>query len=230
MATKDEIKVLIAGDFLIFRSGLKILIETAPKFKVVGEASDLKEAVALNGKCKPDVVLVNSTEIETDGISLFLSLCSEASVIVLSNTREAGIYHKYILLGSRGLVLKEQNSEVLFEAILRVHAGELWFDRKIMETTIKHLLEEKKSTQQNISLNNGAVLTEREKEVLALVCKGMKNKTVGDELFISETTVRHHLTSIFEKLNVKTRLQLVVYAFSTNIVEIPHKSKVAGCG
>ena len=90
-----------------------------------------------------------------------------------------------------------------------------------MKQTIERLIEEKNSEPEKVKSQKYASLTEREKEVLSQICKGMKNKAIAESLFITETTVRHHLTSIFEKLNVKSRLALAILAFNEGLVEVP---------
>ncbi len=222
METKKEIRVGIIGDFLIFRSGLKLLLETEDKIKFVGEAPSLAEATGLIPKIKPDVLLIDSTEIDHANSASFLNNQEKNTpIIVLTNSKDAEKQQKYLLLGIDGLVSKEQTADVLFAAIEQVSLGEVYFDRRLMSETIKQLLNEKKMIPEKLYTYNCAVLTEREREVLTLICRGMKNKSIADMLFITETTVRHHLTSIFEKLKVNSRLELVVHAFREKLVELP---------
>lgn len=222
MDAKKEIRVVIIGDFLIFRSGLKLLLETEEKIKFVGDAANLAEAVALIQKIKPDVLLIDSTEIDNGNFASFIAAQSHYTpLIVLTNSRDAEKQQKYLLLGIDGIVSKAQPAEVLFRAIKQVSAGDVYFDRRLMSETIKQLVNEKKMIPEKLYTYNCAVLTEREREVLTLICRGMKNKIIADNLFITETTVRHHLTSIFEKLKVNSRLELVVHAFREKLVEIP---------
>lgn len=222
MNISKEIKIMLVGDFLIFRNGLKLLLETEKNIKVVGEANDLVEASKLISKVKPDILLVDDGESNNDHFTSFVS--SQPSfipIIVLTNSKEMEMHRKYLMLGINGVVTKEQKVNVLFKAIDKVSNGEIWFVRKLMDETIKQLVNEKKSAPENIYSYNCAALTSREREVLGHICKGMKNKVIAENLFITETTVRHHLTSIFEKLNVNSRLELVVHAFREKLVEIP---------
>lgn len=101
-----------------------------------------------------------------------------------------------------------------------MNTQDLWFERKVLLTTISELVEERKNLPYNTHSQKYASLTDREWEVLKGVCQGMKNKNLADSLFIAETTVRHHLTTIFEKLNVKSRLALAILAFKDGVVEI----------
>lgn len=225
MNAKKEINIMIIGDFLIFRNGLKLLIEAEKGFKFVGEAADLAEASNSINKIKPDILLIESAEIDTGNVDLFLSsLPYFIPILVLTNSRNIEKHQKYLMLGVDGLFSKEKNAEELFKAIRQVSGGDIWFERKLMNTTIKQLVNEKKSIPEQLYSYNCAVLTERERQVLMLICRGMKNKVIAENLFITETTVRHHLTSIFEKLKVSSRLELVVHAFNEKLVEIPFET------
>jgi DNA-binding NarL/FixJ family response regulator len=219
---EKEIRIMIVGDFLIFRNGLKLLLETEKKNKFVGEAADLAEAAHLIPRNKPNLLLIDCAEIDHGDFDSFLALHpQQISTIVLSDSRDTEKLKQYLLLGVDGLVSKEQTADALFKAIDCVNEGGVWFDRKLLSDVIKQLVKEKKLLPERLYSFNCADLTEREREVLKLICKGMKNKLIADSLFITETTVRHHLTSIFEKLKVSSRLELVVYAFKENLVEVP---------
>jgi DNA-binding NarL/FixJ family response regulator len=222
METPKEIKIIIIGDFLIFRSGLKLRLEAEKNIKVVGETANLSEASILIQKVKPNILLIDSSEADTRDFPAFASLQPEhISIIVITNSAQTERHRKYLMLGINGVVRKEQSADVLVKAINAVSNGETWFVRKLLNETIKKLLCEKKSHSGEIHLNNCSALTVREREVLTLICHGMKNKETAEKLFLSEATVRHHLTSIFEKLKVHSRLELVVHAFSERIIEIP---------
>jgi DNA-binding NarL/FixJ family response regulator len=222
MDAKKEIRVMIIGDFLIFRNGLKLLLETEDKIKVVGEAADLAEASNLLPKIKPNILLIDSAEIDNGSFDVFLAAQPNYTpTVVLTNSKNAANHQKYLMLGIDGLVTKEQTADAFFKAIIQVSDGEVYFERKLMIETIKQLVQERKLIPEKLYSYNCAVLTDREREVLTLICRGMKNKVIADNLFITETTVRHHLTSIFEKLKVNSRLELVVHAFKEKLVEIP---------
>lgn len=221
MDSKKEIKLMIIGDFLIFRSGLKMLLEAEKAITVSGEAADLNETAKLINKINPDILLIDSEQIDNGNFISFTAIQPEyIPTIILTNSIDAETHQKYLLLGIDGLVSKEQNAEVLFHAIKQVSSGDVYFDRKLMSETIKQLVNEKKSNSERLYTYKN-MLTEREQEVLNLLCRGMKNKIIAENLFITETTVRHHLTSIFEKLKVNSRLELVVHAFREKLVEIP---------
>jgi DNA-binding NarL/FixJ family response regulator len=225
MESKKEIKIMVIGDFLIFRNGLKMLLESEESFKVTGEAADLAEASKEIGKELPDILLIESAEIDSGNYDAFLaSLPEPIPTLVLTNSRHQENHQKYLELGVDGIFSKEKNAEALFKAIKQVSCGDLWFQRRLMGDAIKQLVREKKAVPAQIYSYNCAALTGREREVLTLICRGMKNRVIADNLFITETTVRHHLTSIFEKLNVNSRLELVVHAFNEKLVEIPYEN------
>jgi two-component system, NarL family, nitrate/nitrite response regulator NarL len=118
-------------------------------------------------------------------------------------------------------VLKESGSEVLFKAIEKVQTGEIWYDRSKMGGVFRDILQTANGRNVNPIVAKIETLTPREHEVIALVSRGLKNKDIGERLFISETTVRHHLTSVFEKLEVSNRLELIIFAFSQGLARLP---------
>jgi len=220
-STKEN-RIMIVGDFLIFRNGLKLLLSSESSFVVVGEATDLAEAARTASKICPDILLIDSAEFDSGDFDAFASsLPVPLPILVLTNSRHTANHQKYLELGISGVFSKEKSAESLFKAIKQVCSGELWFQRKLIVDTILQLVKEKKALPDHLYSYNCAVLTGREREVLSLICRGMKNKAIADSLFITETTVRHHLTSIFEKLKVSSRLELVVHAFNEKLVEIP---------
>lgn len=223
MEAHAEIKIVVVGDFLIFRSGLKLLLECEDSFRVIGEAADLREALTVVAGSQPDIFLVDAAAIDNGNLDSFQSsLPVQIPILVLTNSKQADHQQKYLELGINGIFSKEKKAEALFKAIRHVSTGDLWFQRKMMVAAIQQLVKEKKALPEKLFSYNCAALTSREREVLTLICKGMKNKAIADSLFITETTVRHHLTSIFEKLKVNSRLELVVYAFNEKLVEIPN--------
>jgi DNA-binding NarL/FixJ family response regulator len=220
--TAKKNRIMIVGDVLIFRNGLKLLLSSESSFVVVGEATDLIEASKIALKVDPDILLVDSAEVDGGNFDVFSSSQpNPVPILVLTNSRHTESHQRYLELGVNGIFSKEKNAEALFKAIKQVCSGELWFQRKLIVDTILQLVKEKKALPDQLFSYNCAVLTGREREVLTLICRGMKNKAIADSLFITETTVRHHLTSIFEKLKVSSRLELVVHAFNEKLVEIP---------
>ena len=227
MEGKENIRIFVIGDFLIFRSGLKLLLESEDFFQVVGEAADLSEALTVAGGCQVDIFLLDAAAIDNGNLETFKSsMTEETPILVLTNSTHSNAEQGYLEDGVSGIVSKEKSAEALFKAIRQVSTGDLWFERKMMVEAIQNLVREKKTLPEKLFSYNCVALTSREREVLTLICKGMKNKAIADSLFITETTVRHHLTSIFEKLKVNSRLELVVHAFNQKLVEIPNGNGV----
>jgi NarL family two-component system response regulator YdfI len=218
----ERIKIVVVGDFLIFRSGLKLMLESEESFHMIGEAADLHEAMEVASSCRPDIFLIDAAAITNGNLDAFqTSLAAPIPILVLTNSKQPDKLQDYLELGVNGIFSKEKSAEALFKAIKKVSTGDLWFQRTMMVAAIQRLVKEKKSLPERLFSYNCAALTAREREVLTLICTGMKNKAIADSLFITETTVRHHLTSIFEKLKVNSRLELVVHAFNQKLVEIP---------
>jgi len=116
--------------------------------------------------------------------------------------------------------LKQQAADLLLKAIRKVYAGEVWIDRSMMGSVLDDVRTERQQGT-NTEATKIASLTPREREVVALVSEGLKNKLIGERLYISETTVTHHLSSVFSKLEVSDRLELIIYAFRHGLAKMP---------
>lgn len=198
-----------------------MLLETDPKFRVIGEAKNPESALQIIEDDRPDLILV---DLPNNDVAKLLPILKNADipVLLLIDELDVEIYKQCLRIGIRGLVLKQERTDTLFKAVEKIHAGEIWFDRIVMGDTIRYLIDEMQMLHAHPLSPVASTLTEREREVIALICKGMKNKEIAESLFISETTVRHHLTSIFNKLDITSRLELVVYAFENNLVKKPN--------
>lgn len=231
MEAPEVIRIVVVGDFLIYRLGLKLILKASEYFEVVGEASDLREASQIAANTEIDIFLIDSAAIENGSFSTFVSsLRHPIPVLVLTSSKLPEDIQMYLELGISGVFSKDEAAETLFKAIASVSAGEMWFQRKLMIDAIHQLVKAKELVQNKPYSFDQTLLSSREREVLQLICRGMKNKAIADSLFITETTVRHHLTSIFEKLNVGSRLELVVRAFNERLVELPGNGNSAVAG
>jgi DNA-binding NarL/FixJ family response regulator len=198
-----------------------MLIETDQRLRVVGETAQYDQAADIISEEPPDLILVDLPDCGgKDQLSFFQNL--KIPVLIMVGQYDGDIYQKCLRIGIRGLVLKEERADTLFRAIEKIHGGEVWFDRTIMSETIKQLMNEKQMLHDFPKAHVTNALTDRENQVVELICKGMKNKDIADELFITETTVRHHLTSVFSKLELSSRLELVIYSFKNNLVPMPN--------
>ncbi len=221
MANKS-INIFLICDLSIFRTALRMLIESESRLNVVGEASDANSAAEQIAKIRPDLILVDVSDVDERALlPLSEPKIAKIPVLVLTRKDQVEFYQQCLKLGIRGLVSKQNGADVLYKAIEKVCEGEFWFDRSIMGATIRHMINEKQSFLDNPAVQKANGMTDREKEVVELICKGMKNKGIAEKLFIAETTVRHHLTSVFNKLEVASRLELVIYAFKHQLVKVP---------
>jgi DNA-binding NarL/FixJ family response regulator len=222
----QSIHVLLIEDHAVVRAGLRLLIESRPGLVVVGEAAYHADALALAAREQPDIILLDldlGTENGLDLLPRLLSIASQARVLILTGVRDVEGHRQALRQGAMGLVLKEQAPELLLKAIEKVYAGEVWLDRVMLASVLGEMALGG-ATPANSVASRIATLTEREREVGVLVGEGLKNKQIGDRLSISETTVRHHLTSIFGKLGVESRLEMAIFVHRHGLTKGPHRS------
>lgn len=217
------IRILIVDDHLVVRAGLHMLVENHPGMTVVAMASNRAEALELAGRDSPDLILLD-LDLGGESALTFLTQLRDttpsAHVLVLTGLRDTDAHRQAVQLGAMGVVLKEHAPDVLIKAIEKVHAGEIWLDRPTMGRMLREM-SAKDEQEPNPELTKIASLTQRERDVVLLIAEGLKNRQIGERLFISETTVTHHLSSIYSKLGVSDRLELVIYAFTHKIAVKP---------
>ena len=131
------------------------------------------------------------------------------------------VQRRAILLGAMGLVSKQKAADTVIRAIEKVYAGEVWLDRAMIASILNDRVNPSVAPDQNVETLRIAKLTEREREVIRLIGEGIKNRQIAERMYISEATVRHHLTSIFAKLGVADRFELVIYAFQHGLAKLP---------
>ncbi len=220
-AISAPIGVLIVDDHAVVRAGLRMLIDQDPDMKVISVAGNRSEALAAAKNDQPNVIILDIVLGDEDGLSLLPELRAVAPnsrVLVLTGLRSSESQRQAMRAGAMGIVLKEHAVEVLIKAIKKVHHGEVWLDRLMMGSVLQEMTEEKQADPDKEKI---ATLTEREREVVGLVGEGLKNKQIAAKLFISETTVTHHLSSVFSKLAVSDRLELIIYAFRHGLAKLP---------
>jgi len=222
-STARSIRVLLVDDHALVRAGLRMLIESQPGLTVVGEACDRAGAVTIAANERPDIILLDLDLGDESGLDLIPDLrgtASGARILILTGLRDANAHRRAVRLGAMGLVQKEMAGEVLIKAIEKVNAGEVWLDRATTASLFAEMSEAAEK-RQDVEFARIASLSCREREVIALIGEGLNNKRIAERLFISETTVRHHLTSIFNKLGVADRLELLVYAYRNKLAGPP---------
>jgi NarL family two-component system response regulator LiaR len=218
MEELEKIKVLIVDDHQVVRQGLRTFLELHEDIYVIGEAQDGQEAVKLVRQYKPDVVLMDLVMPRMDGISAtqqVLALDSAIKVIVLTSFSEDDKVIPAIQAGAASYLLKDVSPDDLVEAIRAVHHGEAR-----LHPDIARKLMQQVSQMHNITHGSSIdELTGREQEVLRLVARGRSNREIAQDLFISEKTVKTHVSNILGKLHLEQRTQLVVYAIKNKLVE-----------
>ena len=220
----EPIKVLLVDDHAIIREGLRLLLDSNPAMKVVGDAGNIADACAAAEREQPDVVLLDidlGTDDGLEALPLLRNVAPGARSLILTSATDQETRERAMRLGAMGLVCKDEIAPALLKAVEKVHGGEVWFDRATIGTVLSELSHGGRKADPEAK--KIASLTMREREVITLLCEGRSNKQVGKDLFISETTVRHHLTSIFGKLEVKGRLALLLYAFRHGLAQPPPK-------
>ena len=225
MSLPQPIRVVIVDDHVVVRTGLRMLIESRPGIIVVGEAGNGAEALAVVARTQPNIIVLDLDLGGESGLDYFPGLrtaASTARVLVLTGVRDPELHRRAVRLGSMGLVRKEEAAEVLLQAIKKVHAGEVWLEPAMIASVLGEMTGTRASQLLDPEAAKIASLTEREREVVTLMSQGLRNKQIADRLGISETTVRHHLTSIFAKLGVADRLELVIYTYRHGLTGPSH--------
>ena len=221
----NPIRLLIVDDHAVVRAGLRMLIEAHSGMTIVGEAGSTAEAMEVATRTQPEIVLLDLDLGIDNGLELIprlLAFCEGVRVLVLTGVRDEDMHRRALRSGAMGVVAKEKAAEVLIKAIGRVYAGEAWIDRLAMGRVLADL---SKPTRVDESAAKATLLTNREREVVALLAQGLKNKQIGERLSISEVTVRHHLTAIFTKLDVSDRLELLIFAYRHQLAPLPAPSR-----
>lgn len=212
--TGRRIRILIVDDHAIMRTGLKMLASSRSGHQVVGEAATGREALAGVRNTKPDIVLLDLDLGDESGLPLIgelLKAAPETRILVLTGLRDRDALAEAARRGAAGVVRKERAAEVLLDAIDAVAAGEAWAESPARSTPSPERLSERRR-ETDEARRRIATLTRREREVVDLVVRGKSNPQIAVLLCISETTVRHHLTTIYEKLEVAGRVPLVLFA------------------
>jgi two-component system, NarL family, nitrate/nitrite response regulator NarL len=215
----QPVRILIADDHPIFRDGLKRLLELEGEFKVIGEACDGIEAVSMARQLIPEVMLLDLAMPRRQGLETLRELSSDARsvrVILLTAAAEKEQIVEALQLGARGVVLKDSATQILLKSIRAVMNGEYWVGRESVSNLVQYL-RTLVSPATASSQRNKYRLTPRELEIIAAVVAGFANKEIAQYFKISEDTVKHHLSNIFDKVGVSSRLELALFAVNQSL-------------
>lgn len=216
----DPIRVFLVDDHQTVLWGLQQLVASRhPDMAVAGVASRADEALRLACLLQPDVVLLDMDLGDHDGEGLIpqLQACCKANILVLTGLRDEARTDQAVLRGARGIVSKESSAEVVLKAIESVHRGELWLDR--LTTARVFQCQREREQRQAVQKNRLAMLTPKEGEIVRKLVEhsGLNNRELAQLLFMSEHTLRNHLSSIYQKVEVDNRLKLYVYAVKNGL-------------
>ena len=220
----SRIRIVVADDHPIFRDGLCKLLALEEDFEVVAQASDGRQVLEILQQFEPDILLLDLKMPGLDGLATLQRLQvakNKTRVIVLTASDDKNEFVQAMKLGTSGIVLKQTATELLIKSIRKVHAGEIWLDSHTTAAVIRQFVAADDTPQPPASApgrdRERSPLSQREREIVALVAQGFKNKEMAEKMFISEQTVKNHLHNIFDKLGVSDRLELALYAIHNNL-------------
>lgn len=217
-----NIRVMLVDDHQTMLWGLERMIECArnPSMQVVATAHNCEEALARVGPAAPDVIVLDLDLGGSSGLDIMPALlASGGRVLVLTGERQQAVLDRAVLSGVRGLLRKDAEAEHVLKAIEKVHQGEWWLDQGTLSRLLGGLLAPARQPKPDLERDRQGNLTGRERAIIARVVaeSGASNKVLASCLFISEHTLRNHLSSIYQKLEVSNRLELYVYAVKHNL-------------
>ena len=212
---REVCRVLLADDHRLFREGLRGLLSVQSGIEVVGVAADGAELVSLTESVEYDVALIDIEMPVMNGLEAaekILSTHPEARLVALTMHNDEAYYYRMVELGVKGFLLKNSDIDEVVCAVRDVCAGGSYFSQELLDSLVSNLKESQVEAE--------PLLSEREMEVLPLICQGLSNQEIADKLFISKRTVDNHRANILEKSGCKNTAGMVVWAIKNGLVEL----------
>jgi two-component system, NarL family, nitrate/nitrite response regulator NarL len=215
-----SVRIVIADDHAMLRDGLRCLLEMEPEFEVVGEAADGTEAVTRTRELTPDILLLDLAMPQVSGLDVMRELSSEGAelltrIILVTEEVEYTVIVQALQMGARGVVTKGTPTALLMKAVRAVMAGQYWVGREDVGNLINFMRTNPSMEKQPPKFG----LTKREMEILTAVVEGLSNKEIARKFSLSGDTIKDHLTNIFDKVSVESRLELALFAINNRLVE-----------
>lgn len=217
---KPKIRILIADDHAVFRYGLRTLLESEPMFTVVGEAADGSEVIELTNQLNPAVLMLDLAMPRLTGIEVLRDLAAaqdQVRTVVLTAAIEKKQIVEALQLGARGILLKDAAIHLVTRCIERVVAGDYWVGHEAVTSLVDYLRNLDRSNTEEPP-QKSVNFTPRENEIISAIVTGRANKEIAAKLCISEDTVKHHLSNIFDKAGVSNRLELAIWSMNKGFV------------
>jgi len=214
----DEIRLMLVDDHEVIRTGLRMLLESQPDIKIVGEASSGSQALVVASETKPDVIVMDITLPDITGIEATKRIKEsfpEISVVALTIHEDEQYFFQMLQAGATGYVPKRAAPDDLISAIRSASVDEIYIYPSLAKSLVSDFLSRSSSEKENKSLE---LLTPRESEVLALLAEGYSNQQIADELVISKHTVARHRENLMRKLELHSRGDLVKYAIRKGLI------------
>jgi len=218
-----KIRIAVIHEQELFRAGLVLLLSQQQDFEIAGSVAAWPDAIAMVKREQPDIVLlsIGPQEAGMEFLPELLAISGTTKILALSDSAAEELLRKAVRLGASGVLSKQSPAATLVKAIRCVHEGEAWLDRATTASLLRELSRKSSPAQPDPEQMKINALTAREREVIKLVGKGLKNRQIAETLFISDITVHHHLTSIYSKLSVVDRLELLIYSYRNGLAQIP---------
>jgi DNA-binding NarL/FixJ family response regulator len=219
----EPIRALIVDDHALFRRGLEMVLDSEPDIELVGQASDGDEAVEKAGESLPDVVLMDIRMPRSSGIEACRAMkevVPSAKIVILTISDEEEDLFEAIRAGASGYLLKDIPLDEVAETVRAVHGGQSLINPSMAAKLLTEFATlARRDEEERVEQIPAPRLTEREMQVLKLVARGMNNRDIGKELFISDNTVKNHVRNILEKLQIHSRMEAVMVAVRDKLIE-----------